>query len=217
MFDFLAKGGVLVGPILFCSVVALAIFLERLIRFARVRMRGYGLVENIARHMKNGEDHQAYELARANDTPMARILAQAMEVKDQDRETLETVIVHSTDGEVRELSRYLQALATIGSIAPLLGLLGTVLGMMKAFMVIQEMGGKVNAAVLAGGIWEAMLTTALGLAVALPTMVAHSYLVSRVDKYEAQLQDGTVNFVKAIGKSSKLKAKEELEEDAFSL
>ncbi|MEA3438468.1 MAG: MotA/TolQ/ExbB proton channel family protein [Thermodesulfobacteriota bacterium] len=202
MIEFLSKGGVLVGPILFCSVVALAIFLERLIRFARVRIRGYGLVEKIARHVKNGEDHQAYELAGTNNTPMGRILAQAMEVKDQDRETLETVIVHSTDGEVRELSRYLQALATIGSIAPLLGLLGTVLGMIKAFMVIQEMGGKVNAVVLAGGIWEAMLTTALGLAVALPTMVAHSYLVSRVDRYEAQLQDGTVTFIKAIGRRS---------------
>ena len=202
MIEFLSKGGVLVGPILFCSVLALAIFLERMIRLGRLRIRGYGLVEKIARHIKNGEDHQAYELASTNDTPMLRILAQAMEVKDQDRETLETVIVHSTDGEVRELSRYLQALATIGSIAPLLGLLGTVLGMIKAFMVIQEMGGKVNAAVLAGGIWEAMLTTALGLAVALPTMVAHSYLVSRVDRYEAQLHDGTVTFIKAIGRRS---------------
>jgi biopolymer transport protein ExbB len=71
--------------------------------------------------------------------------------------------------------------------------------MIKAFMVFQEMGGKVNAAVLAGGIWEAMLTTALGLAVALPTMVAHSYLVARVDRYEAQLQEGTVVFLKSIG------------------
>ena len=202
MIEFLSKGGVLVGPILICSVLALAIFLERMIRLGRLRIRGYGLMEKIARHIKNGEDHQAYELATTNDTPMSRILAQAMEVKDQDRETLETVIVHSTDGEVRELSRYLQALATIGSIAPLLGLLGTVLGMIKAFMVIQEMGGKVNAAVLAGGIWEAMLTTALGLAVALPTMVAHSYLVSRVDRYEAQLQDGTVTFIKALGRRS---------------
>ncbi|NVL89502.1 MAG: MotA/TolQ/ExbB proton channel family protein [Desulfobacterales bacterium] len=198
MMDFLAKGGVLVGPILLCSVLAMAIFLERLIRFARVRIRGFGLVEKIARHVKNGEDHQAYELAGASNTPMGRVLAQAIEVKDQDRETLETVIVHATDEELRGLSRYLQALATIGNIAPLLGLLGTVLGMIKAFMVIQEMGGKVNAAVLAGGIWEAMLTTALGLSIALPTLVAHSYLASRVDRYEAQLQDGTVTFVKAI-------------------
>jgi len=80
----------------------------------------------------------------------------------------------------------------------LLGLLGTVIGMIKAFMVIQEMGGKVNAAVLAGGIWEAMLTTALGLSVALPTMLAHSYLIARVDRYEARLQSGMVTFMKAI-------------------
>ena len=129
MIEFLSKGGVLVGPILFCSVLALGIFLERLIRFARVRIRGYGLVEKVARHIKDGEDHQAYELASSSDTPMGRVLAQAIEVKGQDRETLETVIVHATDEEVRELSRYLQTLATIGNIAPLLGLLGTVLGL----------------------------------------------------------------------------------------
>jgi biopolymer transport protein ExbB len=110
------------------------------------------------------------------------------------------VLVHAGDEEIRGLSRYLTALATIGNIAPLLGLLGTVLGMIKAFMVIQQMGGKVNASVLAGGIWEAMLTTALGLAVALPTMVAHSYLVSRVDRYEAQLQDGSVALLKTLSK-----------------
>jgi len=198
MIEFLSKGGVLVIPILFCSVLALAIFTERLIRFARMRRRGLGLATKVALHLKNEEEPQAYELARKSDSPMGRVLAQAMEVKDQDRETLETVIVHATEGEVRGLSQYLQALATIANIAPLLGLLGTVLGMIKAFMVIQQMGGKVNAAVLAGGIWEAMMTTALGLAVALPAMVAHSYLVARVDKYEARLQDGAVTFIKTL-------------------
>ncbi|MBU0986322.1 MAG: MotA/TolQ/ExbB proton channel family protein [Proteobacteria bacterium] len=197
MFDWLAKGGILVGPILLCSVVALAIFLERLIRFAKVKIRGFGLVQKVSECISNGDCGQALELVRKSDSPMGRILTGAIEVMDQDRETLETVIVHATEAELRGFSRYLQVLATIGNIAPLLGLLGTVLGMIKAFMVIQEMGGKVNAAVLAGGIWEAMLTTALGLAVALPTMVAHSYLVARVDNYEAQMQDGTVAFIKA--------------------
>ena len=199
MLDFLAKGGVLVVPILGCSVLALAIFLERIIRFSRVRIRGFGLVQRIAQYVRAGHEKEALALASKSNSPMGRILAQAIEVLDQDRETLETVVVHSTDEEIRGLSRYLQVLATIGNIAPLLGLLGTVMGMIKAFMVIQQMGGKVNAAVLAGGIWEAMLTTALGLAVALPTMVAHSYLIARVNKYEAQLQDGTVTFIKAIG------------------
>jgi biopolymer transport protein ExbB len=203
VFDLLAKGGVLVGPILLCSVIALALFLERLIRLSRVKIRGNGLVNQVSRHLKDGEDHQAYERASRDASPMGRIFTQAMEVKDQDRETLETVLAHATEAETRDLSRYLQALATIGNIAPLLGLLGTVLGMIKAFMVIQEMGGKVNAAVLAGGIWEAMLTTALGLAVALPTMVAHSYLVARVDRYEARLQEGTVVFLKSLGSRSR--------------
>jgi biopolymer transport protein ExbB len=199
MMGFLAKGGVLVVPILGCSVLALAIFSERLIRFSRVRIRGFGLVRRMAQYVREGHEKEALALAAKSNSPMGHILSQAIEVLDQDRETLETVVVHSTDEEIRGLSRYLQVLATIGNIAPLLGLLGTVMGMIKAFMVIQQMGGKVNAAVLAGGIWEAMLTTALGLAVALPTMVAHSYLLARVEKYEAQLQDGTVTFIKAIG------------------
>lgn len=201
MFEFLSKGGILVIPILMCSVLALAIFLERVIRFSRMKSRGAGLAEKIVELLKAGKEGEARETLIKSNSPMGRVLAQAVEVKDQDRETLETVISHATEEEVRDLSSYIQALATMGNIAPLLGLLGTVIGMIKAFMVIQEMGGKVNASVLAGGIWEAMLTTALGLAVALPTMVAHSYLLSRVDKYEARLHGGSVAFIKALGKN----------------
>jgi biopolymer transport protein ExbB len=198
MFDLLAKGGVLVIPILLCSVFALAIFLERLIRFGRLRKRGEGLAQKVAGLIQQGDDSGAYAAAVESNSPMGYVLAQALEVKDKERETLETVIAHATEEQMRDLSRYIQALATIGNITPLLGLLGTVIGMIKAFMVIQEMGGKVNAAVLAGGIWEAMLTTALGLSVALPVILGHSYLVSRVNKYEARLQDGAVTFMKAV-------------------
>lgn len=198
MIEFLSKGGVLVVPILLCSVLALAIFFERLIRFAGMRSRGTGIAEKVAGLLIDGSDQEALKNAEESNSPMGRIMAQAMEVKNGDREMLETVIVNATDEEVRNLSTYIQTLATIGNIAPLLGLLGTVIGMIKAFMVIQEMGGKVNAAVLAGGIWEAMLTTALGLSVALPTMVAHSYLTARIDKYEAGFLNGVVTFMKAI-------------------
>ena len=198
MIEFLSKGGVLVIPILLCSVLALAIFAERLIHYARLRSRGAGLTERVVALIRQGKDQAAYETAVNSQSPMGQVLAQAMGVKNQDRHVIESVIAHATDTEVRNLSSYTQALATIGNIAPLLGLLGTVIGMIKAFMVIQQMGGKVNAAVLAGGIWEAMLTTALGLAVALPTMVAYSYLIARIEKYEAKLQEGSVAFLKAI-------------------
>ena len=198
MFEFLSKGGMLVIPILFCSVLALAIFSERIIRFAMMRSRGSGLAEKVAELLINGNEKEALKTAGKSDSPMGRILLQAIDARNLDREMLETVIVNTTDEEVKNLSSGTQALATIGNIAPLLGLLGTVIGLIKAFMVIQQMGGKVNAAVLAGGIWEAMLTTALGLAVALPVMVGHSYLMARVDKYEAGLQSGSVVFMKAI-------------------
>ncbi len=147
--------------------------------------------------VREGKMSEALEAALKSRSPMGRVLAHGLEVVEADRETLETVLVHSVEEEVRELSRYLQALATIGNIAPLLGLLGTVTGMIKAFMAIQELGGKVDASVLAGGIWEAMLTTAAGLFVALPVMVAHSYLTSQVDCYEARLQDGVVRLFKS--------------------
>ncbi len=199
MVEFLSKGGVIVIPILLCSVLAMAIFFERVIRFARMQSRGTGLAAKVAELLaKGGGEDKALKFADESNSPMGRVLIQAIKAKDMDREMLETVIISSTDEEVRDLSSYVQALATIGNITPILGLLGTVIGMIKAFMVIQQMGGKVNAAVLAGGIWEAMLTTALGLSVALPTMVAYSYLVARIDKYEARLQNGSVIFMKAI-------------------
>lgn len=200
--EYLIKGGVLVIPILLCSVVALAVFMERLLFFGRQRAGGRELVGNVSRLLVSNRCDEAARLAADDRTPMGRILARGLEVKDLDRETLETVIIQSTEEEVRTLETGLPLLAVIGNVAPLLGLLGTVVGMIKAFMVIQEMGGKVNASVLAGGIWEAMLTTALGLAVALPTMMAHSYLSHRVDRCEARFRKGSVNFIKALGFSN---------------
>ncbi|MFW6080865.1 MAG: MotA/TolQ/ExbB proton channel family protein [Desulfosalsimonas sp.] len=197
-FEFIAKGGMLVIPILACSVLVLAIFFERMIRFSMLRARGAGLADRVVDHIKAGDPDSAAKTAENSNSPMGRVLRKAMDYAGQDREVMETVITHATEEEVRNLSRYLQALATIGNITPLLGLLGTVVGMIKAFMVIQDMGGKVDASLLAGGIWEAMLTTALGLAVALPAMVIHSYLLSRVERYEARLQEGSVAFLAAL-------------------
>ncbi|MBF0232463.1 MAG: MotA/TolQ/ExbB proton channel family protein [Desulfamplus sp.] len=198
MTELIVKGGLLMLPILLCSVLALAIFFERIICFARIKNGGNDLASSIAKLLKENRVGEALDTAKKSGSPMGRILMHAIDAINCNNETLETVIINATEEEIRELSSNLQILATIANIAPLLGLLGTVLGMIKAFMVIQEMGGKVNASVLAGGIWEAMLTTALGLAVALPAIVAHSYLLSKIDKYEAQLQSGAVTFMKGI-------------------
>jgi biopolymer transport protein ExbB len=199
MTEFITKGGVLIIPIILCSVLALAIFVERLIHMYRMRKRGRDIEFKVIALLKEGREAEAVKIAKESDSPMGRIIEAALEAKDDtDRETLETIIVNAIDTEARSLSSNIQILATIGNIAPLLGLLGTVIGMIKAFMVIQEMGGKVNAAVLAGGIWEAMLTTAFGLAVALPVMIAHSWLTASIDKYEARLQNGSVAIIRQL-------------------
>ena len=198
MFEFLAKGGVLTGPILFCSVIGLAVFLERWIRFARASLRGRGVPEKVIRHVAEGREDLAIEAARSSNSPVGHVLTSALEVGGREWKVAETVIADALDEQIRGLSRYLPTLATISSIAPMLGLLGTVTGMIKAFMVIQQTGGKVNAAVLAGGIWEAMLTTALGLAVALPAMVAHSYLNVRLDHFEARIRTAVITLTRTM-------------------
>ena len=195
---FISKGGIIMIPILICSILALALFVERLIHFAKLKNQDKGIVTAIISFLDQGREEDALKAAGQSVSPMGRVLSAAMEVRHTDRETLETVIIDAIQEEVRDLSTNTQVLATIANIAPLLGLLGTVIGMIKAFMVIQEMGGKVNAVVLAGGIWEAMLTTAFGLSVALPVMLAHSYLVAGIDRHEARLQRGGVKFIKSI-------------------
>ena len=196
--EYLSRGGILVIPILGCSVVALAIFLERMIRIPVDNRKGLAAVEQVLAAFRAGQIDEAHTIASCSKLPEVRMLKEAMVVSGRRRNTLEKVLVHSLEVEVFRKERYLDTLATIGNSAPLLGLLGTVLGMIKAFMVIQESGGQVNASMLAGGIWEAMLTTALGLAVALPVMIAHSYLASRVEKFELWLREVAVMFLKSM-------------------
>ncbi|MFH1036293.1 MAG: MotA/TolQ/ExbB proton channel family protein [Pseudomonadota bacterium] len=198
VWQFFDKGGICMWPILFCSIVMLAIFGERLWRMSRVRLAGDDLPQRVARALAEGQPQQALGEALSDPGPVGRVLHAAAQVNPKDRETLETVLIDAQQNEVRHLERYLSTLAAIGNLAPLLGLLGTVLGMIKAFMVIQEMGGKVNAVVLAGGIWEAMLTTAFGLIVAVPDMAAHSYLAGRVDRFHDLLEARVVSFIKAL-------------------
>lgn len=198
MIDMLSRAGILVIPLLGCSVIALAIFMERLIRISGHNRMSSQVKESALEAFRLGKVEVAAKLAEESKSPEGRLLSQGISVQKQGRETLDSVLAHTIETEVREQARYLDLLATIGNIAPLLGLLGTVVGMIKAFMVIQETGGVVNAAVLAGGIWEAMLTTALGLTVALPIIIAHNYLAGRVDDFEAGMRDMAIQFLKEI-------------------
>ncbi len=206
VIDLVNKGGLLIWPILLCSIIGTTIFFERLLRYRRFLKRR-GNHDALYQLIHDGNFDKAQELMRKSnpDMPAAkRIMLEALNVDEPDRETVEMVLLHGVERETTALSRYLSLLGVLGSTAPLLGLLGTVLGMIKAFMVVESMGGSVNASVLAGGIWEAMLTTAFGLLVAIPLLFFYNHLEGRLHVIQEYLEEVVIAFMKAWSKGHNL-------------
>ena len=193
--SFLAQGGPLVWPILFCSVLGLAIFLNRLYFLFRLRREEESALLRLKEALSRGEGLSSFAQGQG---PLAQMIREILPVCCADRALVETLLDRIIEREIARAARYLDHLATLASIAPLMGLLGTVTGLIKAFMVIEEAGGKVDATMLAGGTWEAMLTTAVGLSVALPLIVAHRFLLSRIDAYEEDLERLETTLLKAL-------------------
>jgi len=200
--DLINKGGLLIWPILLCSIIGTTIFFERLLRYRRFVKRKEHL-ESLYQLVHDGEIDQARDYIQKRNPDLSaadRIMLEALNVDEPDRETVEMVLTHGVEREITSLSRYLSLLGILGSTAPLLGLLGTVLGMIKAFMVVESMGGSVNASALAGGIWEAMLTTAFGLLVAIPLLFFYNHLEGRLHVIQEYLEEVVIAFMKAWSK-----------------
>ncbi len=201
VLDFLLKGGILVWPILCCSLIGTAIFFERLLTLRGARDRE-GIGARFFSLLAEGRTTGARRLlagvraAKRRRSSVELLLAEAFSLPRSDRETMETVLAHAVGREIEYLGRRLGVLAICGNISPLLGLLGTVFGMIKAFMAVESLGGRVNAAVLAGGIWEAMLTTAFGLLVAIPLIIFHGYLEGRLAAAQTELEEVAVTVLK---------------------
>ena len=199
MIELIQKSGICGYLIVLCSVFSLAFIVERFIVFRRAKLKDTDILMNVIERIKKGEGEKLKEeLKNANNinSPVIKVVSEILEKHvnaggccRSSRDAIEKSINYLGEREVRVLEKHLSGLLTIGQLSPLLGLLGTVLGMIKAFMVIQQVGGKVNAQVLAGGIWEAMLTTAMGLVVAIPTMLAYSFFTSRLNRIVALIND----------------------------
>lgn len=204
MFTLLSKGGFLMGPIFFCSLTGWFIYFQRLLVFRAARDNKSGGHHGLLRLLTEGKVHEARALAvleknRKNRGVPAteRLLLTVLDQEIRDRETLEAVLGNGVEREMASLSSHLNTLALMGNIAPMLGLLGTVTGMIKAFAAIEARGGRVNAAVLAGGIWEAMLTTAFGLIVAIPLIIFHNHLLARLRNLRSDLEAVAVAVLRA--------------------
>ncbi len=195
LFQILARGGWIVWLILLLSLVALAVAVERWIVFRRVQQ---GLDEYL-RQVKNTLRTRDYEAARTlsrhQSLPLARVLLAMLEHRHLPPADLKTYATDHLHLEAHALERNLLALATVAGLAPLLGFLGTVTGMIRAFMAVQRQGGSVDATVLAGGIWEALVTTAVGLSVGIVAYLLYNYLVGRAQDLVVNLEQHTLELL----------------------
>ncbi len=182
MIVIFAKGGVLVWLIALCSVVGLAIFFERLLHYHRNSINTPEFLAGITNALRRNSLVEALSICDETPGIVARIVKAAISRYDRSREEIEDAIEEVSLQEVPRLERNLKALATIAHVAPLLGLLGTVVGFISSFRVIAEKGSFVHVADVAAGVWMALLCTAAGLAVAIPAFIAYNYLVSRVNE-----------------------------------
>ncbi len=197
VFEILLSGGWLMLPIILCSVVALAIIAERFyaLNVSRVvPQRARNLARRCAlQAAANPEQLQALR----TDSPLGRVLAAGLHNRGQSREDLKSAIEEAGRQEVHGLNRYLNALGTIAAITPLLGLLGTVVGMISVFAAITS-AGVGDPTALAGGISQALMTTAAGLFVAIPSLVFSRYFHRRVDDLVMAMEQESLALVNTL-------------------
>ena len=195
------RGGPIMWPILLCSVVAFAIVIERLVQLRRAQIDTKAFMEQISKSLKRNKIMEALELCERTPGPIARILKAGILKHDRARAEVREAIEDASIHEVPRLEKNLPVLATVAHISPLLGLLGTVTGMVSAFQVIETKASgmnPVNPGDLAAGIWEALLTTVAGLCVAIPTFVAYNYLVSRVDGFVLDMERSATDLLNIL-------------------
>jgi biopolymer transport protein ExbB len=184
-------------PIAACSVIAAAIVVERGWTLRRSRIMPDKLVTGIWQLYRQGQltDERIDEIREAS--PLGRMLAAGLANRNHSREVMKEAIGDAGRHVVAQLGRYLNTLGTIASVAPLLGLLGTVFGMIHIFGVIMN-AGTGNAGLLAGGISTALLTTAAGLSVAIPTLLFHRFLESKVDRIALDMEEQALRLVEVL-------------------
>jgi biopolymer transport protein ExbB len=201
MWDFIQKGGPVMYPIILCSILALAVMLERLYHLHRAKIDTKDFMTKIAASLKRNKIMEAIDMCNSTPGPIAQIMKAGILKHDRPRSEIREAIEDAGLHEVPRLEKNLAVLATIAHIAPLLGLLGTVTGMVRCFQVIEEKAttlNPVNPGDLAGGIWEALITTVAGLVVAIPTFVAYNYLVSRVDGFVLDMEKSATDLLNIL-------------------
>jgi biopolymer transport protein ExbB len=197
MFEIVKAGGIVMVPIILASIVAAAIFLERLWTLQPRRVVPAELTGKVWKWVEQRQITEKHIHALQQNSPLGKILAAGLANRHRDRVVINQIIEDTGRHVVHELERFINALGTIASIAPLLGLLGTVLGMIRTFNVIRTEGVG-DPAAMAGGIAVALITTAAGLTVAIPSLLAYKFLRGRVETLVVEMEKEAMKLVTAI-------------------
>jgi biopolymer transport protein ExbB len=197
MLEIVQAGGWLMLPIIACSVIAAAIILERLWTLQEKRVLPKHIIAYVRDWMSHNELEPEHLQKLHQSSPLGQILAAGLANRHAQREVVKESIEDSGRHVVHELERYLNPLGTIAAITPLLGLLGTVIGMIKVFAAIMT-NGVGNPGSLAGGISEALITTAAGLSVAIPALTGYRYLRGRIDGLVVQMEKEAWRFLETL-------------------
>jgi len=193
--DLIAKGGPVMIILLGFSVFAFAIIFAKLIQFLSSALSSTNKIEKILSKLSSTNPKKLLIEIQKIKHPMARIIEVVIVTKKDrrfDKESREAEISRIISIEIRNLENYLGGLEVVASISPLLGLFGTVLGMIKAFLNLEKAGSQIDPALLAGGIWEALLTTAFGLAIAIPALTAYHLFENKISNTRDKINDAVV-------------------------
>lgn len=191
--ELLQRGGWLMPPIILVSVAALAFFLERLWSLQRNKILPPRFLEVVSRLLTERRWADAEALCHQNDSPVASVLEAGIRYAGRERDLIKEVMEEAGRQQVYRMERFSGALGSIATVAPLMGLLGTVVGMIRMFQRVVSSAdagaSMVNVGLLAEGIWSALMTTAAGLTVAIPTYLAYRFILSRIDRYIVEIED----------------------------
>ena len=206
MVEIVKAGGWLMLPIILCSIVAIAIIIERFWTLSAARISPKYVLAQVWTWLKNNQLDSAKLRELRLSSPLGQILAAGLLNSKYGREAMIESIEQAAAQVVHDMERYLNTLGTISAITPLLGLLGTVFGMIQVFSEI-TLQGTGNANALAGGISQALITTAAGLTVAIPTYMFHRYFTRKVDSLVLNLEQESIKLVDALHSDRKVEVK----------
>jgi biopolymer transport protein ExbB len=193
MFNFIEKGGLMMYPIMFSSILAFAIFVERLIVLSSIKMLKKESLKEIFDKLEFEGISACKETVGSKKGAIKSFILSVL--NENNEEVCEKAASGSGDDILFNLNKRVDFLAMLGSVTPLMGLLGTVIGMIKVFARVAEAGDLSDISILAGGIWEALITTAFGLAVAIPTLFAHNYLERKIEKIAHRMQQKALKII----------------------